>query len=214
MNDIEFMLREDSKSKKSAGRGIYGKKNGSKSKRCSLPSDKLSKKELKKLNGECKMYNLSKPMSYSVFCSMPVDLRIEYLTKLRDEFGASLSDIAVMMHVSYNALSVHKNAQLNGKPEFKSYKKSRLDGLAWARFLTQDCDKPAEELKEEKPEVADEPVVIKKLCVDISTPKFDLIQNGNLVLTGKPEDIIHVLHSILVSDQTYRVIFNFDKCEN
>ena len=109
MTDVEFILKEDSKSKKSAGRGIYGKKRGSKSKKCSLPSDNLSKKELKKLNGECEMYNLSKPMSYSVFCSMPVDLRIEYLKKLRDEYGASLSDIATMMHVNYSALTVHKS---------------------------------------------------------------------------------------------------------
>lgn len=208
MNDIEFMLNQDAKSKKSAGRGIYAKKNGSKSKKCRLPSDNLSKKELKKMNGECKMYNLSKPMSYSNFCAMPVDLRVQYLTMLRDKYGASQIDICKMMGVSESAFTQHKNRHLGGTPEFKRYKVSRLDKEAWEEFLNSgENEKPAEKAVEE-------PVVIKKVCVDISTPKFDLIQNGNLVLTGKPEDIIHVLNSILVSDQTYRVIFNFDKCEN
>lgn len=48
MNDIEFILKEDIKKKKQAGSGYRYKKNGSKSKKCSLPSDNLSKKEIEK----------------------------------------------------------------------------------------------------------------------------------------------------------------------
>ena len=47
MNDVEFILREEAKEKKSAGRGYHAKKNGSKSKKCSLPHDNLSKKRIK-----------------------------------------------------------------------------------------------------------------------------------------------------------------------
>ena len=49
MNDVEFILKEDIKEKKQAGRGYYHKKNGSKSKKCRLPSDSLSKKEIEKI---------------------------------------------------------------------------------------------------------------------------------------------------------------------
>ena len=83
MNDVEFILKEDIKEKKQAGRGYYHKKNGSKSKKCHLPSDSLSKKEIEKMNGECKVYNFNKLMSYSNFCAMPVDLQIKYLETLR-----------------------------------------------------------------------------------------------------------------------------------
>lgn len=48
MNDIEFILKEDIKEKKKAGSGYRYKKNGSKSKKCTLPSDNLSKKEIEK----------------------------------------------------------------------------------------------------------------------------------------------------------------------
>ena len=61
MNDIEFILKEDIKKKKQAGSGYRYKKNGSKSKKCSLPSDHLSKKEIEKMNGECKVYNGYRP---------------------------------------------------------------------------------------------------------------------------------------------------------
>lgn len=76
MNDIENLLKEEIKDKKQAGSGYRYKKNGRKSKKCSLPSDYLSKKEIEKMNGECKVYNINKPMTYKEFCAMPVDKRI------------------------------------------------------------------------------------------------------------------------------------------
>ena len=48
MNDIEKLLKADIKEKKQACSGYRYKKNGSKSKKCNLPSDHLSKKEIEK----------------------------------------------------------------------------------------------------------------------------------------------------------------------
>ena len=50
MKDAEYVFRKDIQDKKSIGRGAFHKKTGSKSKKCTLPSDYLSGKEKKALN--------------------------------------------------------------------------------------------------------------------------------------------------------------------
>lgn len=145
MNDIENLLKEEIKDKKQAGSGYRYKKNGRKSKKCSLPSDHLSKKEIEKMNGECKVYNINKPMTYKEFCAMPVDIQIMYLENLRDKYGASLLDIANMMGCKYTTLTEHKRITLNEKPAFISYNSSRLDIEPWNRFVN--CEEVDESLE-------------------------------------------------------------------
>lgn len=48
-----------------------------------------------------KTYNLSKPMTYAEFLTMPDDLQAQYLRSLRWRFGASDKRIAEMMGVSH-----------------------------------------------------------------------------------------------------------------
>ena len=52
MNDFDFDVLQ----KKRIARGAYHRKNGSKSKRCTLPSDYLTAAEKRKLNGEVMDY--------------------------------------------------------------------------------------------------------------------------------------------------------------
>ncbi len=73
--------------------------------RVRLPSDNLSKKELEKMNGECKSYRLNEPMSWDEFKSMPDDLKITYIKLLRQKFNASDSQIALMLGHNRRAFS-------------------------------------------------------------------------------------------------------------
>lgn len=59
MNDFEKEVRE----KKSIASGARHRVNGSKSKRCTLPSDYLTPAQRKKLNGEVYTVNLNKPIT-------------------------------------------------------------------------------------------------------------------------------------------------------
>lgn len=212
MNDVEFILKEDIKEKKQAGRGYYHKKNGSKSKKCRLPSDSLSKKEIEKMNGECKVYNFNKPMSYSNFCAMPVDLQIKYLEMLRDKFGASQVDIAKMMNVAPSTLASHRYKFLNNKPVFPSNGRSKFDKDAWNRFINGE---EAENAVEAEP---DEEVVGDTCRVDNSTeitylppnliPKADIV-NGSMNLKGKAEDIFRKMTDILGCENEYEIYICF-----
>ena len=96
MHDFDFDIME----KKRIAQGARARKCGSKSRKCTLPSDYLTAAQKKGLNGKVSTYNLSGPMTYSKFRVMPDDLQKEYLLKLRNEMGASLTAIGKMMQCS------------------------------------------------------------------------------------------------------------------
>ena len=60
---------------------------GSRSRRCSLPSDGLSAAQRGRLNGPVRTYALGRPMSWEQFSEMPPDLQRQYLARLRERFG-------------------------------------------------------------------------------------------------------------------------------
>jgi hypothetical protein len=64
-----------------------------------LPSDFLTKKELKAMNGDVKSYRLNDPMKWKEFKSMPDDLKVTYIKLLRDRYNVSDSHIAEMLGV-------------------------------------------------------------------------------------------------------------------
>lgn len=90
MNDFDY----DVYLKKRIARGYRSKKNGSKSKRCSLTSDGMTQKQWKERNGAIMSYNLSSPMSWDQFKAMPDDLQREYITSLRDKYNTTATDLA------------------------------------------------------------------------------------------------------------------------
>lgn len=96
MNDFDF----DVMTKKRIARGAAARKCGSKSRRCTLPSDYLTDAQKKARNGKMSTYNLSKPMTYEQFKLMPRDLQREYLLKLRNDMHASSRVIAQMFGCS------------------------------------------------------------------------------------------------------------------
>ena len=207
MNDIEKLLEEDIKRKKQACSGYRYKKNGSKSKKCSLPSDNLSKKEIKKMNGECKVYSINKPMAYKEFCAMPVDIQIIYLENLRDKYGASQSDIADMMGCKHTTLTKHRLRILNGKPVFKSYRTSRLDIDAWNRLVN--CEEANESIEPEPDEeVEDNSNDTEGLNYNEVVPKADII-SGTMDFKGKAGDILRRMMDILGYDNEYEICVCF-----
>ena len=102
MNDFDF----DVMTKKLIARGAAARKCGSKSRRCTLPSDYLTDAQKKARNGKMSTYNLSKPMTYEQFKLMPRDLQREYLLKLRNDMHASSRVIAQMFGCSDETVRV------------------------------------------------------------------------------------------------------------
>lgn len=90
MNEFDY----DVYLKKRIARGYHNKKNGSKSKRCSLTSDGMTQKQWKERNGAIMSYDLSAPMSWNEFKAMPLDLQREYIGSLRSKYNTTATDLA------------------------------------------------------------------------------------------------------------------------
>ena len=74
-----------------AGRKVV---NGSRSKKCTLPSDRLTQSQLNKRNGKVMSYNMKSPMSWLEFLSMPKDLQVTYLRGLNKQYQATQGMLA------------------------------------------------------------------------------------------------------------------------
>lgn len=200
MTDVEYILREDARSKKSSGRGVYSRKCGSKSKSCSLPSDRLTEKQKKELNGEVKTYNLSVRLSYAEFKQLPPDLMTEYVNRLVSTYGANFSDIAQSMGITRETLGVFRDSH----PVFPKFKPGGRSAWAkstaseWAEFLK---DKrysngavrfvDVEEVQESPDETVSTPEVEEPSSAE--TVQADAI---TVTLTGTPQQIAEFISRI------------------
>ena len=108
MSDAEYEFVTDVKNKKSIARGAGKKKShSSKSRKCTLPSDKYTKKQLNSLNGKVKTYRLGEPMTWHEFTVMPDDLQRMYIKELRKKFNVPDEELANDFGIKHNTFSKH-----------------------------------------------------------------------------------------------------------
>lgn len=137
MNDAAYAFKEDVKERKSLLSGARHKKNGSKSRRCTLPSDNLSYYQRKKLNGEVKSYSMNRPMTWKEFQTYPDDLQETYLATLVDGFNVSMKQVGDMMgccNTTLNRLIKNKNfTKINTSKGRRIVSQEDID--SWHKFL-------------------------------------------------------------------------------
>lgn len=116
--------------------GARHKKNGSKSKKCSLPSDHLTPAQMRKLNGPVATYSINRPMPWHSFKQMPVDLQQEHIDYIQNRFGAGLATIGTeVFGISKSALGGHAAAHglVNGATRSTRLRQDELEALRkWA----------------------------------------------------------------------------------
>ena len=160
MPDEQYVMISDSIEKKKIAHSSHNRKTHcGKGGRVKFPSDYLSKKELNAMNGDVKSYSLNKPMTWEEFRSMPQDLQIMYIKKLRNEFGVPDIVLSKAMGVCKSSfskamrdlnLSLGKSAGATGKKWLNSEKSSKFYEY-WNKFNKKD-----ESIKEESVEDATE----------------------------------------------------------
>lgn len=94
MTNEEFVFNQTAKERKSAGTGAFHKKNGAKSKHCTLPSDYLTPAQKKKLNGPTVTWQMNWFYSYPEFKSMPDDIQEAYLVTIIKKYKVGMAAIA------------------------------------------------------------------------------------------------------------------------
>lgn len=111
MHDFDY----DAMQKKRIARGASHMKRGSKSKKCTLPSDYLTAAQKRRLNGPVSTYKLDEPMNWESFKAMPEDLQKKYILGLQENYGANDEMIGKMFKKS-DTVALRVRNTLNIKP--------------------------------------------------------------------------------------------------
>ena len=132
MNDFDYDVLQ----KKRTAAGARHMKRGSRSKRCSLPSDNLTPAQLKRRNGPVSTYKLDEPMGWDDFKSMPVDLQKQYLTNLVETYGATNEMLGDMFYVHPTHVGAVKKALgvVSHNPHRLIGEKKAIRDQMWAAF--------------------------------------------------------------------------------
>ena len=115
MHDFDY----DAMQKKRIARGASHMKHGSKSKKCTLPSDYLTAAQKRRLNGPVSTYKLDEPMNWESFKAMPEDLQKKYILNLQETYQANDKMIAKLFGKSDVTVGEHRK-RLGLKPTGKS----------------------------------------------------------------------------------------------
>lgn len=165
MTDFDY----ENLQKKRTAQGAFHKKGGSKSKRCTMPSDYLTPAQKKKLNGPTHELNLNQPLTWAEYKCIPTDsLKKTYLLNLMNTYKPS----AQMLHRMFGCAATTVTAELRrqglpvGKKGIK--KPTKEQQAMWEAFCNGVVgggdNKPAEEPKKDEPQVT---------CYDVDAEAFE-----------------------------------------
>ena len=104
------MFEQDSKEKKRvASNARHTRTHCGKGGSVKFPSDYMTAKERRAMNGKCETYRMNAPISWEEFKTWPDEHKITYIKLLRQKYNAPDTAIAEMMGVSSYTISMCAN---------------------------------------------------------------------------------------------------------
>ena len=139
MTDEEYLFRQTERERKRTARGDFNKKRQG-GRHVRLPSDNLKRKDWEKMNGECRTYDMTKPVKWKEFRAWPEDLQREYILGMERTFHASSEDMAKKMGCGASTLRNYRKEIGCAAPRGGA-KRSALEVEAWNAFWGFDAKK-------------------------------------------------------------------------
>lgn len=132
MNDFDY----DCMLKKRLARNDAHKKRGSKSRKCSLPSDHLTPKQWRERCGAVMSVCLNRPVSWSDFKLLSRDLQEEYIRGLLDTYHINTTSLAEMFGLNVSTIRRYF-AERNLNIKFRVGNSMNAEQRAqWENFLS------------------------------------------------------------------------------
>lgn len=214
MHDFDY----DAMQKKRIARGAMHMKNGSKSKKCSLPHDGLTPAQLRRLNGPVSTYKLDEPMTRESFGAMPKDLQKKYLEYLQETYRANDTMIGKMFGVTNGAVYLIRKrlgVASNGTTRL-SAKETEIRDAKWEAFCNgvvggkpgepgEPKEESVEDVVEQSEQLPDEqPVVFVSTEEDAKPEPIDLVSVPGIPVPSRLDvTFVEHLHSL---NDLYRII--------
>lgn len=131
MTDFEYDIYQ----RKLLARNAKYRVCGSKSKKCTLSSDRLTPKQMKERNGPVMTYKLNTPMVWEEFKKCPIDIQKSYIHKLIEDYSVTITALSQMLGVSRGTL--HRYFKDNNfEEQFRVGKNMSSEKIArWNEFL-------------------------------------------------------------------------------
>ena len=186
MTDEKYVYLQDIREKKSAGRGVFGKRTGSKTRYVGLPHDHMTAAELKRRNGKVSTVKLNQPITYAELKELTPSLRFLYLDNCINRYKARRLDLVAMLGISNPGFG-KMIAKLPGKLEFKGG--LHKPAPEWLAFINGEAAEIIPEdvraLRDPVPAAA-EPAVVEPIP-DEPTVEVSPVVLDSPVLVTKPE---------------------------
>ena len=205
----EYVLNQTNRERAILRRSASKKRNGSRSRKVSFPSDGLTKKQKERMNGEVVKYNLNSKMTWKEFRAMPHDLQQMYLDRLTGVHKGRGTDIAKMFGTS--ACNITAYARRNGLKLKVTGERTHKPKKEWSDFMASDGQE-AEDVKTPVEEENDAPEAISEVKQQLPVePLLVYPYTGELTFTGKPAIILESVMRLLEKDCEYGFWIKFNK---
>ena len=199
MTDETHAFISDIKERKHMARSAKAKVKG-KGRYVSLPSDNLTAKERKELNGAMSTYSMDKPHTYLELLSFPTDLRKEYMQGILDKYAPSTSDLYQMLRVSPITYRNFMDSLGIVKPRsYMTYDQKKT----WRIFMGQEEDEGVKIVEEKMAEKAQEAFA--------TTPPIGEITHMTICVVGKPLAVASNLPLMLDNNKKYHFSINISE---
>ena len=207
LSDEQWDMIEDSISKKRTAqsarhRRTHCGKGGS----VKFPSDYMTKKELKAMNGECKSYRLNDPMMWEEFKQLPDDIKIMYIKCIREKYDIPDKYLADAMGVAsptfcrwMKCLGCTLGVRIGLKGNAWKESEQGIEFYKWwnKEKMAENTTK-IDDIKEVNSET-DNIYAIGTISPDL--PKYVIPKSGSLHFECSADDAINVVHNILQNNK-------------
>lgn len=199
--DEQWSMIEDSISKKRTAQSArHRRTHCGKSGSVKFPSDYMTKKELKQMNGECKSYRLNEPMMWKEFKQLPDDIKTMYIKGIREKYDIPDKYLAEAMGVASSTfckwmkcLGCTLGVRMGLKGD--AWKETE-QGLAFYKWWRK------EKMVENMPEI--DGITVKTdnmLIVSSDLPQYAMPKSGSLHFECLADDAINMIRSILQNNK-------------
>ena len=146
MNDFDYDVMQ----KKRIARMAQYRKRGSKSKKCPMSTDYMTRKQWEERWGEVHTYKMDEPKSWEQFKEMPINIQQEYLAFLVKNYNVNATSLGTMFSVK--PLTVRRYIETNnfGLTFKVGNSMNSAQKEKWKQFLEQSEPLPDEQAVNEQ----------------------------------------------------------------
>ena len=201
MTDETYSFVKDIKERKQMAHGAYRKVRG-KRKKVTLPSDHLTQKQIKEMNGAVATYTMDKPHTYYELLAFPKDLRKEYIQGVISKYHPSINEMTKMLHCKRDTfLALLKQMEVDMPRTYRN----PTQKLEWRKFMGENIEVP--EAVETKEVQTPAPIPYTP------APIIGKIDQMTIHVIGKPLAVGQGIPALLDPNKNYYFSINISEVE-